>query len=56
MSLTDASGLSASDVLALTANNDGFGGNGFGGGFGGGGHSGGYGGGSLGGGGAGGRW
>ena len=33
MSLTDASGLSASDVLALTANNnDGFGGNGFGGG------------------------
>jgi hypothetical protein len=33
MSLTDASGLSASDVLALTANNDGFGGNGFGGGW-----------------------
>lgn len=34
MSLTDGSGLSASDVLALTANNnDGFGGNGFGGGW-----------------------
>ena len=34
MSLSDGSGLSASDVLALTANNnDGFGGNGFGGGW-----------------------
>lgn len=34
MSLTDASGLSASDVLALTANNnDGFGGGNFGGGW-----------------------
>lgn len=34
MSLTDGSGLSASDVLALTANNnDSFGGNGFGGGW-----------------------
>ena len=32
MSLTDGSGLSATDIMALTGNNDGFGG-GFGGGW-----------------------